>query len=255
MPAPIDLTGQKFGKLTALYSVSNGKKRMWYCKCDCGKFKEKPVSTYDLKAGKTRSCGCLKKNFTTLTHGKSNSKLYYIWAGMKQRCLNKNDVNYHNYGGRGITVCDDWLSFEPFYEWAIKNGYKEGLTLERIDVNGNYEPSNCTWIPKGKQTLNTRANIQITYKGETKTLGEWAHELKLNYDLVYFRIKKLNWSVESAFETPVWNSYAKMITYNGKTQSVAKWARELGVTYQSLYKALSRGSSLKKYIEKRKIKI
>jgi hypothetical protein len=255
MPATIDLTGKRFGKLTALYSVSNGKRRMWYCKCDCGEFKEKPVSTHDLKTSKVRSCGCLKVNFTTLTHSKSNTKLYYVWASMKQRCFNKNNASYHNYGGRGIVVCDDWLNFEPFYEWAMANGYKEGLTIERKDVNSNYESDNCTWIPKSEQALNTRANLQIIYKGETKSLSEWTNELNLDYRVTYDRLVVLRWDIKSAFETPLWNSYARLISYNGKTQNVAEWARELGATYSSLYKSLSRGNSLEEYLLKRQTKL
>ena len=254
MSAHINLTGKKFGKLTALYCVSNGKRRMWYCKCDCGEFKGKPVSTHDLKTSKTRSCGCLKENFTTLTHGKSNTRLYYAWAGMKQRCFNKNNASYHNYGGRGIVVCDDWLNFEPFYEWAMTNGYEEGLTIERKDVNGNYEPNNCCWIPKAEQTLNTRINRRVRYRGEVKTLSEWANELNLDYQVVYDRLVRMNWDIERSFETPIenpWTSRERLISYNTKTQNVAEWARELGVTYSSLYKSLSRGISLEKYILKR----
>lgn len=122
---------------------------------------------------------------------------------MRQRCSNKNLSCYKNYGGRGISVCDEWKdSFESFYEWAICNGYKEGLSIERINNNGNYCPDNCKWIKKSAQANNRRRNKHIEYKGETHNLSEWCNILGVSYSLVHNRMNKLGWSFERAVETP-----------------------------------------------------
>jgi hypothetical protein len=136
------------------------------------------------------------------THGQHNTKLYAIWCSMKQRCLNKKDKQYCDYGGRGITVCHQWLKFESFYEWSLINGYQVGLTIERISNDGNYEPENCKWIPKAEQSENTRKCKFITYKGETKILKHWARDLGMSYVALQHRLKR-GWSIEEAFTRPV----------------------------------------------------
>ncbi len=253
MAKMIDLTGQKFNHLTAIYSISGPSGRLWYCKCDCGKMKEKPLSGYQLKTGKVKDCGCIKKKNGMYKHGQYDTKLYKVWSAMKHRCNNPNDESYHNYGGRGITYFHEWKEFEPFYEWATKNGYEEGLTLERIDVNGNYEPDNCTWIPKSKQTSNRRVNKYITYKGETKIMKEWAKELGIDYHVIQSRITKLGWSVEKAFETPVnqlGKTHVRLVSHNGKTQSIAEWSRELGVNYKTLHRNINSGKTIEQFLDK-----
>lgn len=156
-----DLTGQKFGRLTVLKFSHRGKFRQsfWVCKCDCGSILI--VRAGDLKNGHTKSCTCIQKEKVSkinFKHGMNKTKMHNSWRGMRERCLNKNHTHYKNYGGRGITVCDEWNDadngFINFYNWAMNNGYKEGLTIERINVNGNYEPSNCTWIPLSEQNKN-----------------------------------------------------------------------------------------------------
>lgn len=160
----IDLHGQKFGRLTVLSRAKNRKQfTMWLCKCDCGN--EVVVSTNALLVGHSTSCGCKREeNFNSYKHGKSYSNLYRRWLGMKSRCLNKNNARYKNYGGRGITICDEWLDkengFMNFYNWAIANGYKKELSIDRINVDGNYEPSNCRWITLQEQNWNTTRNIK-----------------------------------------------------------------------------------------------
>lgn len=134
----------------------------------------------------------------------SKSSLYNIWNGMKFRCTNKNSDSYKNYGQRGISVCEEWFNNpQSFIEWALKNGYEEGLTIDRMDNEKDYCPENCRWISKGEQAKNRRMNYCIEYKGETKTLWELCEELNLNYNLVHNRIKKLGWSLEKAINTPV----------------------------------------------------
>lgn len=159
----IDLTGQKFGRLTAISSPGKNKhdKRIWLCRCDCGK--EIFTIAGDLKSGQSTSCGCLRKETTSRVnaelhrkHGMNGTRIYQCWGDMKRRCYNQNAESYKHYGGRGIEVCAEWHDFQTFYDWATKNGYSDDLTIERVDVNGNYEPSNCTWIPKSEQPKNRR---------------------------------------------------------------------------------------------------
>lgn len=183
-----DITGKRYGKLIVLgfceykYSKSGHKNCYWNCLCDCGN--EKVVSSDSLRSSNVRSCGCIKTQrnaeyFTT--HNKTHIRLYSIYTDVKQRCFNPNSKAYFYYGGRGIVMCDEWKNnFCLFYDWAIENGYEESLTLERIDVNGNYEPSNCTWIPAREQSKNRRNSHYITHNGTTKTLSDWSRELKVS---------------------------------------------------------------------------
>ena len=138
------------------------------------------------------------------THGLSDSVLYNRWEHMKDRCYNPNDKRYKDYGGRGITICDEWLNnFESFYEWSINNGFEEHLSIDRIDVNSNYEPSNCRWADIETQCNNRRSNVYIEYNGETKTLKQWCNFLQLNYKKTHDRLYKLKWTVKRSFEEGV----------------------------------------------------
>lgn len=136
------------------------------------------------------------------THGLGKPKTYSHWVNMKTRCLNKNNVKYKDYGGRGIKVCDEWLNFENFHYWAINNGFKSDLTLERINVNGNYEPNNCKWIPMIEQAKNKRNSRLITYNGITDTIQGWTKRLNFKKNTLRARLNN-NWSVEKAFTTPI----------------------------------------------------
>lgn len=198
-----DLTGEKIGRLTVIKRVENNKANnaQWLCQCECGK--EIITTTANLKRRHSKSCGCLRKEHTSginnnfYKHGMYNTKLYQTWHNMKQRCFNKNSSHYKNYGGRGIKVCDEWLEFMNFYNWAMSNEYSEGLTIDRIDVNGNYEPDNCRWVDNKTQCNNKRNNHLITYNGKTHTMMEWSRLLNIKYDVLRFRLKR-GWDIEKA---------------------------------------------------------
>lgn len=155
-----DITGQRFGRLFVVKMVDDRTKCgeiKYLCKCECGN--EKIIVGTSLKNGSSKSCGCILSEETSRrsrTHGQSNTRLYRIWHGMLDRCNNHNRHEYKYYGGRGITVCPEWMKFEPFYEWSISHGYSDDLTIDRIDNDGNYEPNNCRWVTMQVQTRNRR---------------------------------------------------------------------------------------------------
>ena len=201
-----DLTGEVFGRLTVIERTNNYKdgSSQWICKCNCGNIKT--VIGKNLTSGKIKSCGCYnhykaKQQFTT--HGYSHTRLHNKWLKIKERCYNQNSRCYKNYGGRGIKICDEWKNnFMNFYNWAMENGYQEGLTIDRINVNGNYEPSNCRFITQKEQQNNRRNNVYITYKNEVKTLSQWADYYNIPYKVLWKRIK-LGWTFEKAISTPI----------------------------------------------------
>ena len=192
-----ELSGQRFTKLTVIKRAGSTKygQPLWECKCDCGNTTF--VCGQHLREQRVKSCGCYIKEIVT-KHKMSRTRLYKIWASMKNRCENPNRKDYKRYGQRGIKVCSDWSDFLTFCEWATNNGYNDGLTLDRIDVNGNYEPSNCRWATVKEQSNNRTNNHLITYNGETKTIAQWAEERNINHDTLYSRINRMNWDIGRA---------------------------------------------------------
>lgn len=188
----------KYGKLTIL-EIKKGS-RFIKVKCDCGNIKE--VRKHDVKNNRTKSCGCIRKNKpNSLKHGLSSTKLYIVFSAMKQRCYNKNNKDYSGYGNRGIKIYQEWLNnYEKFHNWALNNGYKEGLYIDRINNNGNYEPNNCRWINNKENTNNTRKNNHILYKGKTYTIQEFSEFCKISRTTLVQRLK-LGWDLEKIVNT------------------------------------------------------
>lgn len=203
-----DLSNQKFGRLTAISidHCDNGK-TYWKCKCDCGK--EHVVLTNRLISGNTISCGCRKEEITSRikdlnkSHEKSQTRLYKIFQGMKARCYRETCPNYHRYGGRGIKICQEWLDdFMSFYNWAMANGYKTGLTIDRIDNDKGYSPNNCRWTTAEQQANNTSSTIFLTYQGNTMSASEWSKITGIRTNTITRR-KRDGWSDEDCLTVSV----------------------------------------------------
>lgn len=209
----ITLEGRKVNRLTVVSKAYQDKYKHWYwnCKCECGN--DTIVAGCDLRSGKAISCGCYKRGRASelnKTHGMKKTRLYNVWARMKQRCINPKAPEYDNYGGRGIRVCCEWLDApESFFDWAERTGYnsmaKRGeCTLERLDVDGDYEPSNCKWATAVEQNNNRRNNRKLEYNGETHTIAQWSRKLGIKKETLCARLR-YGWSVEKALTTKVRN--------------------------------------------------
>lgn len=196
-----DLSGRRFGKLTVIDRAENvGNKIAWNCICDCGN--HAVVISNSLKTGNTKSCGCLAKK-----HGGAHTRLYIVWQRMMDRCYKPYVGRYKNYGGRGITVCDEWHDFSKFREWANKSGYNPfaahyECTLDRINVNGNYCPENCRWIPMSEQGNNTTRNHNITVDGVKMNITQASKKYNISVATLWARLN-LGWSPERAVKEKV----------------------------------------------------
>lgn len=186
-----DITGQKFNKLTAIKPAEyamHGKCTKWYCQCECGNV---AVVSYDhLKSGHTKSCGCLRQKYGKALqkgeqHGMANTPLYKVWQAMKDRIYNKNNKYFHYYGGRGLTLCEEWESFSAFNKWAMENGYQKGLDLDRINNDLGYSPENCRWIPHAENLQNTRRKQEVVLDGKRVPVAEIAKRYNVPYNKVY----------------------------------------------------------------------
>ncbi len=202
-----DITGQKFGRLTAIRVVGKTKNgiTIWLCKCDCGNTTE--VRSTCLRSGESQSCGCITKERVSARnyrHGMFGTRIYEIWRKMRRRCRCKSEKSYRDYGGRGIRVCDEWnnskTGFDNFYRWSMSNGYAENLSIDRIDNNGNYEPSNCRWATMKEQSNNRRSNHNVSYRGKEQTISEWADELHIDQRLLRQTLSRHNWDLEQALK-------------------------------------------------------
>ena len=199
MPKALDLTGERYGNLTVIKRVENSKNghSNWLCRCDCGNYTTVNSGHLREKHG-TKTCGCSwkKAGERTFKHGMKNTRLYYIWSSMKKRCFNENEPSYLQYGARGISICNEWKeNFKAFHDWALENGYDENAergecTIDRIDVNGNYEPSNCRWVGMKEQSRNRRNTIYLNQDGEKIPLSEICEKQGLNYSKIRGRMAR-----------------------------------------------------------------
>lgn len=203
--------GNKYNMLTVIEAIHDDAQHAWRwrVRCDCGN--EKIYQPNKVVRGLIVSCGCYRK--TRLgpnppTHRESHTRLHNIWCGMNSRC-DPSHVDAERYGKRGIRVCEEWHDYTKFAEWARSHGYEDGLSIERIDVNGNYCPENCTWIPFPKQARNRRTTRWVEYQGKTMSLAEAAERAGLPYKQVHFRIKH-GWTVEAALSTPLIKGKSEM---------------------------------------------
>lgn len=236
MRKPISITaGDKYGRLTVVREVeaksSGGQvQRCVECRCECGVVKE--YRFYTLRNGNTSSCGCLAREvagFGPKTHGLSATAEYGIWQGMLRRCRSEENGGNRNYGVRGISVCDRWRSFESFYEdMGPRPSSKH--SIDRINVNGNYEPGNCRWATQREQMRNTRFNYLVEHDGEVKCVAEWAEQYGFKASVLYIRLVKLGWTFEKATTWPVFNKSATKAChphYRVKmSERDATWQRE-----------------------------
>lgn len=198
----IDLTGQKFGRLTVVsLSLKDSKGTRWNCRCKCGRMTEVRMS--NLKTGNVQSCGCLGRERQLLaatTHGGSYKIEYHSWAGLRDRCENPNNKDYPRYGGRGIKVCKRWLKFENFLD-DLGDRPSPKHSIDRVDSNGNYCKENCRWATTKEQGNNRRNNVLLFYQGETKTVTEWSETVGIKMTTIHARLRR-GWSVERALSVP-----------------------------------------------------
>lgn len=272
--------GEKFFRLTVKEVVkdrdSSGRSRIrWKVLCDCGK--EILVVPYRIVSGQQKSCGCysveLARERATI-HGESNTRLFSIWVNMRDRCNNEKNKRYKRYGGRGIKVCKEWQdNYLSFANWARENGYSDLLTIDRIDVNGNYEPNNCRWADMKTQQRNRTDNRLIKLDGETKTLAEWCEIYGNNYSMVYNRISEMGWDEEKAIKTPSGGLGANQVTFHpelkkkvverkyhvknryveidGEKLSLKAYCEKVGLPYKAIHLRVTRyGMSVEDAISK-----
>lgn len=257
-----DLTGLQFGKwhVFGYAGLNKDLKSTWWCYCECDPSKYYILVGSELSRGRTKSCGCLiveenknrsylwKEAYTYNTSKKDIWRLHRIFNGMKERCYNLLSKDFPNYGGRGIKICDEWLlDKNSFVSWAFEHGYKNDLTIDRINVNGNYEPGNCRWITLLEQGDNKRTTIYVDYKDEKRTLLSVLREngIKNNYSTYRSRFLK-GWNLEKTINTPIRTSYKEItlkaildyFSKNEGTISIPKLSKEINLSATSIYKYL-----------------
>ena len=241
-----DMIGKRYGRLVVQsidhyeYDKNGWKRYYLLCKCDCGS--TKVILAYSLTKGLTKSCGCYNKEKTGnlfRKHGKSNTRICHIWRDMHRRCENKNRKSYKRYGGRGITVCEDWSGdhgFENFYEWSMSHGYSDDLTIDRIDNDKGYSPDNCRWTDYQTQANNSSWNTWIDYNGEKHTLAEWGRICNLEPSRISSRIKN-GWSIGESLGYEKHITHYKdevLYTIDGETHNIREWCRLRGLSVDTV---------------------
>lgn len=244
MPAAIRVSeGDRFGRWTVLRRVPNrNEKRYWLCRCSCEKEIEREVSQSALRNGYSKSCGCLTVDATTernLKHGMHYTPTHQSWTAMIARCHNPNTINYINYGGRGISVCERWrTSFDAFLEDMGER--PEGMTLDRIDNEGNYNPGNCRWATKREQFANRRVTRHLEAGGIKKPITEWAEELGVSPKVIKLRLER-GWTPEQSVNLAPPPNPILVLSYDTRMLELADWARVTGLTPQLIYSRINRG--------------
>ena len=252
MPKYVDITGKRFGRLEVLGYAGNNKhgSALWRCKCDCGK--ETVVIGAMLRNGNTKSCGCmglekLKMGWKFQKHGGAGTRIYVIWRNMRQRCNNPKSPYYKYYGGRGISICNEWDDFSVFEDWSLSNGYADNLTIDRINVDGNYEPSNCRWVGIKEQA----ANKQNTRRIGGKTIKDISRESGACYETL---LKRQNggWKDEDITKVPIGKAMNKKevikVMYDGEYYNVHELSEKTGVPVITLYRKIRNGLSGKELV-------
>lgn len=205
--------GCKFNRLTVLRVAGKNKfgHPLFECRCDCGAVVLREAT--NVKNGKSKSCGCYQKEMTSKaarTHGRSKTRLYSIWNIMIQRCNNPKNISYERYGGKGISVCDEWKkSSEEFMEWALSNGYRDDLSIDRVDGSKGYCPENCRWVDAYVQSNNRSNNRLMTLNGITKNCKQWSNYFGFDYKYFHQKCSQNNWDLEKVLEIPYFKNKIK----------------------------------------------
>jgi hypothetical protein len=242
----INLTGKKFGRWTVLEFAGKNQhgQALWLCECECKTRKT-------IRGGGkifSKSCGCLQREKAASTmakafkkHGEFGTPLYGVWAAMKRRCENPKVKEYANYGGRGITYNPEWVEYENFRNWAVKSGYQQGLTLDRIETDGNYEPKNCQWVTMKDQQRNRRNNVWIEIDGQNVMLADLSRSTGILDKTLYSRYKKGARSIEEL--TKATDSNVIYVVYDGQKISLRQFAKIHGLNYGTIWKRYKNGAS------------
>lgn len=261
MGRPIEMIGKKFGSLTVIglsdYRGKNGRDKYYICKCDCGNENIQILGTALRRKDKPtlncKECGIKKKEkYGTKVRG---TKLYRAWDHMKYRCCNENCKNYNEYGGRGIIICNEWLGedgFTNFMKWSLENGFDQNKSIDRINNDGNYEPSNCRWTDMKTQANNKSINKIIEYNGISKTMSKWAEEYGVPYGTFVKRIN-YGWNIERALNEEVTQSRKKKIDINGEEHTYEDISKITGYSVKTLTNKYYKGIRDERLLERRKI--
>ncbi len=255
-----NIAGQQYERLTAVKCLRKDEKRqrmVWLCKCLCGNEIELLIVCW----GRKKSCGCLRRETCSSTgktnkkHGESFNPTFRVWRAMLNRCYSTKNKSYERYGGRGITVCDEWLpendGLNNFLKWAEENGYRKGLELNRIDNDGPYSPKNCNVLSKSKNLVNTHKTITVTYNGMTDTLNNLCNVFDKDYLVVRSRLCYQGWTIEEAMEIPIRASKnQKKFVFDGEEHTYKTAAKKYGLTVGAIRTRISSGMTLEEAIRK-----